>query len=199
MVNFWIFVRTADSVVLVWGDDRLGMKTTHLTSSGLKKVCWAVAFLGAALMMSPLQSKAGDDGWSIALALDLPGKGGWNTCAPYAKELYSRISRAGGEAYLIVFDWTDDHRISDRHAMVVYRDAKGRYWGMDQRLNKPIWLSGRTPSEWASFFSRAAVVEVRTAYTTPANHGQYADLSRAPRAVAYVPCNVNGGVTVASR
>ncbi|PAW77659.1 MAG: hypothetical protein B9S32_10295 [Verrucomicrobia bacterium Tous-C9LFEB] len=150
-------------------------------------------------MMSPLQSKAGDDGWSMALALDLPGKGGWNTCAPYAKELYSRITRAGGEAYLIVFDWQDDRRMSDRHAFVVYRDAKGRYWGMDQRMNKPVWLAGKNPSEWAAFFSRTAVTEVRTAYTNPANHGQYADLSRSPKNVVYVPCAANGTVSVASR
>lgn len=148
--------------------------------------------------MSPLQSKAGDDSWDIALALDLPGKGGWNTCAPFAKELYSRLTRAGGEAYLIVYDWTDDNRFSDRHAMVVYRDAKGRYWGMDQRMSKPIWLSGKNPSDWANFFSRAAQVQVRVAYTNPSNHGQYADLSRSPRNVAYVPCSATG-TNLASR
>lgn len=147
--------------------------------------------------MTPITTKAGDDSFDIALALDLPGKGGWNTCAPFAKELYGRITRAGGEAYLIVFDWTDDRRLSDRHAMVVYRDAKGRYWGMDQQARKPVWLSGNTPQEWAWNFSRAARVDIYTAYTNPANKGQYADLNRAPKNVVYVPCG--GSRQVASR
>lgn len=142
-------------------------------------------------MMSPIQSKASDDSWKIALALDIPGKNGWNTCAPYAKELYSRLTRAGGEAYLIVFDWTDANRLSDRHAIVVYRDAKGRYWGMDNRANKPVWLEGRNPSEWASFFSRTAYTSVYTAYTNPSNYGQYADLSRSPQRVVYAPISGN--------
>jgi hypothetical protein len=171
----------------------------NMTSSGLVKASWAAAaLLGAAFIMSPIQSKAGDDSWKISLALDIPGKNGWQTCAPFAKELYSRLTRAGGEAYLVVFDWTDENRLSDRHAMVVYRDAKGRYWGMDNHANKPVWLSGSNPTEWASFFSRAAFVSIYTAYTNPANIGQYADLSRAPQRVVYAPVGGRDRV-VASR
>ncbi len=170
-----------------------------MTSSVFKKTSWvAAAVLSATLLMSPARAQASDDSWSIALGQDIPGKNGWATCAPYAKELYSRIARAGGEAYLIVFDWTDKNNISNRHAMVVYRDAKGRYWGMDNRASKPVWLNGNNPSEWVSFFSRKAYTSVYTAYTNPANYGHYADLSRAPQRVVYTPVNDNYR-TVASR
>ncbi len=143
-------------------------------------------------MMSPTQSRAGDDSWDIALALDIPGKGGWTTCAPYAKELYSRITRAGGEAYLVVFDWRNEDHMSDRHAMVVYRDSHGRYWGMDQRATKPVWLSGKDPAQWANYFSRAETVKLYAVYTNPANVGQYADLSRPRQRVVYVPYGTTG-------
>ncbi len=175
------------------------MKTKYMISSRLKKASWvAAALLGAALITFPIQSYAGDDSWKIALSLDIPGKNEWNTCGPYAKELYNRLTRAGGEAYIIVFNWTDENRLSDRHAMVIYRDAKGRYWGMDNRANKPVWLQGSNPSEWVSFFSRAAYTSIYTAYFNPANYGQYADLSRVPRRVVYVSANDRNRV-VASR
>lgn len=154
-----------------------------------KRAYWTVAaLLGIMLIiMGVARGRADtDDSWNMALALDIPGKNGWTTCEPFATELYNRMTRAGGEAYLIIFDWEDANHIRNSHAMVVYRDAGGRYWGMDQRSPKPVWLGGRNPGQWVKDFFPRAMVKVRMTYTDPANFGQYPDLSRAPQLVAYV-------------
>lgn len=149
---------------------------------------WAVAMmvLTALAMGAPQSNAEQDDGWNIALSLNLAGKNGWTTCEPFSRDLYDRISRAGGEAYIISFDWEDGNHLRGRHNMVVYRDANDRYWGMDQRQSKPVWLNGHCPEEWVRSFCPGVAISVYKTYTNPANFGQHADLSRAPQRVAYV-------------
>jgi len=92
--------------------------------------------------------------WNLALSLDLPGKGGWTTCYTFAKTLQSRFLQSGGECHLVIYDWTDRFHSSSRHAFVVYRDAEGRYWGMDNRSAKPSWMAGNNAVEWAAFWDQ---------------------------------------------
>jgi len=140
----------------------------------------AVVFAVAAMMGT--ESYAGDDTFKIARDKTIPGKFGHETCDIFAKELYSRLVAAGGEAHYIVYEWDYPGKGSGRHAIVVYRDAQGRYFGMDQTKRQPVWLTGSTPSQWVSWFNGPGDTRVLRSVTEPNLAGQYADLSRPSRA-----------------
>ncbi|MEM9400066.1 MAG: hypothetical protein AAF984_07630 [Verrucomicrobiota bacterium] len=69
------------------------------------------------------------------------------------RELYKRFITAGAEAYYIVYDWRNMHGKIGRHTIVVYKDAEGRYFGMDQTLQKPKWIQGKNATQWVQSFS----------------------------------------------
>ncbi len=92
--------------------------------------------------------------WETAISTDLKGKGGWFTCLNYSKDLYARMAQNGHEAHFIIYEWKDENRTMGRHAFVVYKDEKGRYYAMDNRLKQPMWLSGENPNQWVNFFAK---------------------------------------------
>lgn len=96
-----------------------------------------------------------------AMADDLPGKHIKGSCLPFARELYARLNRAGVEVHLITYAWRKNAVESGIHAFVVYRDEDGRYWGMDNERNRPLWVSGMTPRVWGQSFSPATTVSIR--------------------------------------
>lgn len=100
------------------------------------------------------------DPFEIALALDLPGKKGWDTCEPFAIALHDRLTKAQNEATLIYYEWSSAGRVGGRHAFVAYRDSQGRYWGMDQQLEKPKRLFGSSTQQWAESFDPHVTVKV---------------------------------------
>jgi hypothetical protein len=138
-----------------------------------------LSLLGAVILLVGTLGNgfAGDDSFSIAREKDITGKYVSGACLSYAQDLYSRMTQAGGEAHLVVFDWTSANN-SGKHAIVVYRDKEGRYWGMDNLKQTPIWLAGTTPREWADFFAPRCDVVVKAHKTDLALAGQYADRSR---------------------
>jgi len=133
-----------------------------------------------------------DDTWSIARDFDLPGKYKHRQCDPFAKQLYTNMVNAGGEAHYIVYSYVDNMRNKRLHAFVVYRDSKGDFYGMDNMTKKPIWLSGKKPAEWAKRFANpvrlsATSFEQRRHYNRTevvkhvyerSNIGQYASYER---------------------
>jgi hypothetical protein len=144
----------------------------------VRAILSAVCALTLLFVFLPDLTKAGDDSFDIALSLDISGKGGWNTCNTFAKELYRRISEAGGEAHYIVYDWVDDQNFSGRHAFVVYRDSSGRYWGIDQMCAQPKWLVGSNPKKWAYWFAAPREAHIVYSQTEPMLAGRYPDRSR---------------------
>lgn len=132
-------------------------------------------------MMLALPGHAGDDTFKIARDKTIPGKFGRETCDVFAKELYNRLTQAGGEAHYVVYDWQNPGGRSGRHAIVVYRDAQGRYFGMDQSMRTPVWLTGQSPSAWAAWFNGPGHTRVVRSVTDASLSGEYADLSRAPK------------------
>lgn len=103
------------------------------------------------MIAAPVQ---GETAWETAISTDVKGKGGWFTCLNYSKDLYQKLSVKGHEAHLIIFEWKNEHLTTGKHAFVVYRDEKGRFFGMDNRLKQPLWLSGEAPKEWVNCFSK---------------------------------------------
>lgn len=136
--------------------------------------------LGASLLLavSAMSLQAGDDSFSIARDKSIAGKRITGACLPFAQDLYSRLTQAGGEAHLVVFDWRAPGGQTGTHAIVVYRDKEGRYWAMDNLQAAPLWLAGSSPASWAAFFAPRFDVEVKAHRTNPALAGQYADRSR---------------------
>ena len=133
----------------------MGNTRHHLTLAAL---IWAVAAASSFATAHPGKPAKRDDGWTLALTPHLTGKGGWTTCYAFAKTLQGRFTQSGTECHLVIYNWTDQFHYSNRHAFVVYRDAEGRYWGMDNLSAKPRWLPGTTPMEWASFWAGASTV-----------------------------------------
>jgi len=125
-----------------------------LASSGALWAATTPTESPAALPATPVESAAPNAEWDLALSLDLPGKGGWTTCYTFARTLQSRFLQSGEECHLVIYDWTDRFHYSSRHAFVVYRDAEGRYWGMDNRSTKPRWMAGNNAIEWAAFWDQ---------------------------------------------
>lgn len=146
---------------------------------------WKTMAVAAGLtVLLALPGQAGDDTFKIARDRSIPGKFGIETCDTFARELYSRLVQAGGEAHYVVYDWQIPGGRSGRHAIVVYRDAQGRYFGMDQSRRQPLWLTGNSPDAWAAWFNGPGYTRVVRSVTDPSLAGAYADLSRAPKAGA---------------
>jgi hypothetical protein len=143
------------------------------------KLTFAAILLFALTLILPAVSRAHDDSHDIALDLDIPGKGSWITCDRFAKELYQRMTAAGGEAHYIIYDWRNDTvHFAGRHSFVVYRDKEGRYWGADERQTQPRWLSGHTDAEWTELFASDFETVVVYSHCDARLAGQYADLHR---------------------
>ena len=140
-----------------------------------------MALAAGLTLLLAVPSQAGDDTFKIARDRTLPGKFGRETCDVFARELYSRLVHAGGEAHYIVYDWQIPGGGSGRHAIVVYRDAKGRYFGMDQSRRQPVWLTGNSANQWVGWFSGPGSTRVVREVTEVSLAGQYADLSRPQR------------------
>ena len=171
-------------------------KTAHFFNmiNGIKAF---VALLGtlAALWVPSGHAATADDGWTLAMEFGVKGRGGWTTCYAFARALQERFSLAGGESHLVVYDWTDEAHFSDRHAFLVFRDATGRYWGIDNRAAKPRWLHGTTAPEWAAFWDPEKTTRVVADVTDWNLRGHTADLGRLTRGemVAAVPAPGNPG------
>jgi hypothetical protein len=166
--------------------------TTQSVSSSIRLVpALAAALLLGSLVLTTAQ--AGDDSRTIAKSTHLQGKMREGQCLPFALDLYQRLTAAGGESYLIIYNWDDlsyapttavrpsspADQARGSHAFVVFRDAKGRYYGMDNKSWRPVWLKGETAQEWVtSFAGQQMTIQVASVETNPALHGQYADLSR---------------------
>lgn len=163
------------------------------SASGLVSAVVLIWFLIPVVFSSAL---AWDDGRAIAKATNIQGKMQQEQCLPFARDLYERLNAAGGEAYLIIFRWEDMKANTFRevrsagvfeksrgsHAMVVFRDSRGRYYGMDNQSWRPVSLLGRSVPEWVMSFSGQQIhTELVSVSTNPSNRGQYADLSRSSR------------------
>jgi hypothetical protein len=139
-----------------------------------------LAALGG-MALAPASARAGevpDDGWTLAMEFGVKGRGGWTTCYAFARALQERFSLAGGESHLVIYDWVDEAHFSDRHAFLVFRDAAGHYWGIDNRSPKPRWLRGTTPAEWAAFWDGDKTVQVVSDTTNENLRGRTADRGR---------------------
>ena len=134
-----------------------------------------LACLGLFLISTPV--RAGDDTIAIALDKTLPGKFGINTCDIFARALYKKLVTAGGEAHYVVYNWKTGEGYWSCHAIVVCRDAKGQYLGMDQNKRMPVLLVGSTPLEWAQWFNGPGEVQLVTTFTDSRVSGQYAQLA----------------------
>ncbi len=134
--------------------------------------------IATGLLFIPSLLWSRDSSFDIALDLNIPGKGGWTTCDTFARYLYEQITKAGGEAYYIVYDWKNEDRFSGRHAFVVYRDSKGRFWGTDQRHRQPQWLTGKDPKTWTEWFASPFETQVVYVHTDHRLTGKYADLTK---------------------
>lgn len=120
----------------------------------------------AVLLSGTVEAQGIDKGWKIAIGWDISGKNDQMGCLPFAKDLYRRFVKNGIEAHLIIFDWhARSGNRKGRHAYVVYRDGKGRYWGMDNVARMPRWLPGEEAKEWTSHFSRGDEIQVREVMT----------------------------------
>jgi len=134
------------------------MKTTlTVGSNGTAALHVARTLLLAFFLTLPAGLQASAlDAHQIAKALDIPGKNRSGECERYAQELFQRLDKAGVEAYKIVFNWESYNfyatKHSGTHAMVVFKDGRGRYYGMDNKSRRPVWLNGSSPEEWTAFF-----------------------------------------------
>lgn len=117
---------------------------------------------------------------TIALDKSIPGKFGVDTCEIFGQTLYQRLVAAGGEAHYLVYNWKNMEGEWECHAIVVCRDAKGQYLGMDQTRRMPVLLIGKTPEEWVKWFHGPGEVELVSSTTPKSLAGNYADLSRKP-------------------
>lgn len=141
------------------------------------RLLWMVCFLG----MSTFSGWSADDGGFIARDQSIQGKGVSGECLPFATSLYNRLNSAGGEAHLIVFDWRAGGQ-QGRHAMVVYLDQRGQYWGMDNIQRSPRRLDGAdNPEEWVMQFAPGYQVEIKAHKWNTAFLGSYADRRRSGR------------------
>ena len=144
----------------------------------------ALAILGALLSVSTLAS-AKDDGGAIAQSPTLPGRHNADGHgADFAPELYKRLTAAGGEAYLISFKWRQEFEKADLDrsgTMVVFRDDKGLYWGMDLSSEHPLQMPSKDPQKCLRRMYPALLTSVTDIKTDSKLEGQYADLSRSTK------------------
>lgn len=112
-----------------------------------------IVFLGMGVMAQAVE----DIGRKLAKDRSLPGKNHPGECAVYADALFAKMNAAGVEAYRVSFDWSDylSSPSADQgaHAMVVYKDNRGRFYGVDNMSWKPVWLKGKNSQEWSAFFA----------------------------------------------
>ncbi len=113
---------------------------------------------GARLARAPSRN---DVAWNLALDRSIPGKGGWTTCYQYATGLQLRLTMAGIANHVVIYNWNFPALgLQGCHAFVVYQDEGGRYWGVDNLSDRPRWLRGTTPPEWAAFWDADKTVRV---------------------------------------
>ena len=63
-----------------------------------------------------------------------------------------------------------------------YRDAEGRYWGIDNRHEHPKWLSGTTPAAWVDFWEPdKKAISLVADVSNPKLFGKTADKDRLDR------------------
>ncbi len=98
-----------------------------------------------------------EDALRIAKDWNIPGKNYPDQCQPFADELFRRMDAAGVEAYKVKFSW-ESYNFTARtrngaHVMVVFKDVRGRYYGMDNMALQPVWLRGDSAEAWTEFFA----------------------------------------------
>jgi hypothetical protein len=114
-----------------------------------------IAFLMFGLLFCT-SAKADDIGMKLAKDRSIVGKNQIGQCAAYADALFAKMNAAGVEAYRVSFDWSNLNSVagqSGAHAVVVFRSAQGRYYGVDNMTWKPIWLKGNNSQQWATFIA----------------------------------------------
>jgi hypothetical protein len=106
-------------------------------------------------LLGVLTSAQAEDAVRIAKAQDIAGKFQNGACNDFAKDLFRRYERAGKEAYHIVYHWEkmEQNGTAGNHALIVFKDERGRFYAMDNLTWKPVWIQGDTPREWVKFFS----------------------------------------------
>ncbi|MFZ5805951.1 MAG: hypothetical protein ACOY3I_01905 [Verrucomicrobiota bacterium] len=162
------------------------MKTiAEAVSKGNWSYAGRLAMIALLLEGTAFVVKASDDSVRIASSDDIPGKGGFTTCEIFAQELYKRLTRAGGESHLIIFEWNNGRQVG-KHAAVVFRDAGGSYWCMDNRDRRPRRVDGRSASSWINNRYDDYKVRLISAKTDRRLKGQYASLSRETERPVYV-------------
>lgn len=175
-------------------------KISMETKSGINRVraiAIGLIVLGGAFLSMPGLAQAKDDGMAIAMSQDIPGKNNIDgRGGEYVSELYRRFIQAGGEAYLVKFEW---RRFSQKRAeqnlidgIAVFRDAEGRYWAMGMYTTHPVWVPGTDPQKWVDRMYPNLTTRVLATATETKFAGRYSDRSRV--AVAIVPGEVTGFV-----
>ncbi len=75
----------------------------------------------------------------------------------------------------MIYNWcAADGGLRGCHAFLVYRDAAGQYWGIDAVSDRPRWLRGSTPPEWAMFWDADKEVRVIADLTDRKLQGRWA-------------------------
>ena len=118
---------------------------------------WALMLVTYLSISSFAQAASSADPIQIAKAQDIPGRMHVGDCQRYADELFRRLDAAGIQAYKVSFDW-ESYKFNARartgsHMIVVFKDSRGRYYGMDNMARRPVWLRGNSPAEWTEFFA----------------------------------------------
>lgn len=166
------------------------LQAVNTITKTVRKGHWAYAGRLAAIALllegTTFAVQVSDDSVKIASNNSIPGKGGYTTCEIFAKELHKRLTKAGGESHLIIFKWRNGYNQSGTHAAVVFRDADGDYWSMDNRDKRPRRVSGRTARAWIRDRYDDYRTQLVSVKTDQRFKGQYASLSREKTRTVYV-------------
>ena len=136
------------------------MKTSRILQNSRGIIIGAVSTWLAIFVpgfTSPCQAAKNKEPLEIVKALNLPGKFHVGECQSFSDELFRRLDAAGVEAYKVTFNW-ESYKFNARtragtHMFVVFKDPRGRYYGVDNMSRRPVWLQGNSPGEWTEFFA----------------------------------------------
>jgi hypothetical protein len=81
-----------------------------------------------------------DPAIEIALALDYTGKNINNKCDIYSQELCARLIENKIPAKILVYEWRNDDKWGQTHAVVLFRTQDGKSWIMDNKIESPKWV-----------------------------------------------------------
>lgn len=93
----------------------------------------------------------------IAKAADVPGKGVYGKCLPFALALHQKFQAAGIPSRVIAYRYekaasASANSVESGHAIVAYEDG-GRTYVIDNQSWAPQWVYNGSPAELARQFS----------------------------------------------